>query len=102
MTPFLKMATVRGKAMCVRWFFETKSFLKIQRRYRARYGQDQPSDNAIRRWLQQFQETGSVLHRKGAGRPTTLGGEIEYNLDILRDTKGEHIVFVWHSAVLVL
>jgi hypothetical protein len=27
---------------------------------------DPPSDNAIRRWLKQFQETGSVLHRKGA------------------------------------
>jgi hypothetical protein len=25
---------------------------------------DQPSGNAIRRWLKQFQETGNVLHRK--------------------------------------
>jgi hypothetical protein len=32
---------------------------------------DPPSDNAIRRWLKQFQETGSVLHRKGVGRPST-------------------------------
>jgi hypothetical protein len=29
------------------------------------------SDNARRRWLKQFQETGSVLRRKGAGRPST-------------------------------
>jgi hypothetical protein len=29
---------------------------------------DPRSDNAIRRWLKQFQETGSVLCRKGAGR----------------------------------
>ncbi|GBM62064.1 hypothetical protein AVEN_34236-1, partial [Araneus ventricosus] len=28
---------------------------------------DPPSDNSIRRWLTQLQETGSVLHRKGAG-----------------------------------
>jgi hypothetical protein len=27
-----------------------------------------PSDKAIRRWLKQFQETGTVLHRNGAGR----------------------------------
>jgi hypothetical protein len=27
-----------------------------------------PSDNAIRRWLKQFQETGNVLQRKEAGR----------------------------------
>jgi hypothetical protein len=26
-----------------------------------------PSDNAIRRWLKQFQEIGNVLHRKKAG-----------------------------------
>jgi hypothetical protein len=37
-----------------------------RRRYRTQYGKDPPSDNAIRRWLKQFQETGSVLHRKGA------------------------------------
>jgi hypothetical protein len=29
------------------------------------------SDNTIRRWVKQIQETGSVLHRKGAGRPST-------------------------------
>jgi transposase len=32
---------------------------------------DSHSDKAIRRWLKQFQETGRVLHRKGAGRPST-------------------------------
>jgi transposase len=51
--------------------FETKSVIKMQRRYRTQYGQDPASDNAMRRWLKKFQETGSVLHRKGAGRPST-------------------------------
>jgi hypothetical protein len=46
------------------FFFETKSVIKMQRRYRTQYGKAPPSDNAIRRWLEQFQETGSVLHRK--------------------------------------
>jgi hypothetical protein len=57
--------------MCPVWFFETKSVIKRQRRYRTQYGKYPPSDNIIRRWLKQFQETGSVLHRKGAGRPST-------------------------------
>jgi hypothetical protein len=39
--------------------------------YRIQYGRDPASDNAIRRWLKQFLESGSVLHRKGAGRPST-------------------------------
>jgi hypothetical protein len=60
------------KAMCILPFFETNSVIKTQRRwYRTQYGNDPPSDNAIRRWLKQFQETGSVLHRKGAERPST-------------------------------
>ncbi|GBN91302.1 hypothetical protein AVEN_30476-1 [Araneus ventricosus] len=53
--------------MCVLWFFETKSVITTQRRFRTTYKKDPPLDNSIRRWLTQFQETGSVLHRKGAG-----------------------------------
>jgi transposase len=63
MTLYFKIAT----AMCVIWFFETKSVIIKQRRYRTQYGKAPPSDNVIRRWLKKFQETGSVLHRKGAG-----------------------------------
>jgi hypothetical protein len=55
------MATVEEKAMCVLWFFETKSDMKTQRLYRTQYGKDPPSGNAIQRWLQQFQEADSVL-----------------------------------------
>jgi hypothetical protein len=67
MTSYLKMAIVKEKAM---WVLVTRN----QRGYRTQYGKDPPSDNAIRRWLKQFQETGSVLHRKGAGRPSTSTG----------------------------
>jgi transposase len=67
MTSYLKMATVQEKAMCVLWFFETKSVIKMQCRYR----KDPPSENVIRRWLKQFQENGSVLHRQGMERPST-------------------------------
>jgi hypothetical protein len=66
------MATVEEKAMCILWFYETKYVIKTRRHYETQYGKDPPSDNAIRRWLKQFQETGSGLHRKGKGRPSTL------------------------------
>jgi transposase len=65
------MATVQERTMCVIWFFETKSNIKAQHHYRTQHGKDPPSDKAIRRWLKQFQETGSVVHRNGAGRPSS-------------------------------
>ncbi|GBM24568.1 hypothetical protein AVEN_217141-1 [Araneus ventricosus] len=76
------MATVQEKAMCVLWFFETKSVITTQRRFRTTYKKDPPSDNSIRRWLTQFQGTGSVLHRKGAGRPSTS----QENVDRIQET----------------
>jgi hypothetical protein len=57
--------------MFVLWFFETKSVIKSHRRYRTQYRKDPLSDNDIRRWLNQFQETGSVMHRTGARIPST-------------------------------
>jgi hypothetical protein len=65
------MVTVQEKAMCVLWFFETKSVIEKQHRNRTQYGKDPPSDKAILRWVTQFQKTGSVVHRNGAGRPST-------------------------------
>jgi hypothetical protein len=35
------------------------------------------SDNAIRRWLKQFQESGSVLHRKGVGTRSTSQEDVD-------------------------
>jgi hypothetical protein len=64
---YLKMATVQHKAMCVLRFFEAQSVIKRQHRYRTQCGKDSPSDNDIRSQLKQFKETGTVLHRKGAG-----------------------------------
>jgi hypothetical protein len=47
MTSYLKMATVQEKAMCILRFFETKSVIKTQRRYRTQYGKDPPSDKQM-------------------------------------------------------
>jgi hypothetical protein len=58
-------------------FFERKSIIKLQRRYRTQYGKDPPTDNAIRHWLKQFQETGSVLHRRGTERPSIWQEEVD-------------------------
>jgi hypothetical protein len=77
MTSYLKIATVQEKATCVLWFFDRKSVIKMRRYYRTEYGKALPSDNAIRRWLKQFQETGSVLHRKGARRPSTSQEDVD-------------------------
>jgi hypothetical protein len=66
--------------------FETKSVIQIQRRYRTQYGKDPPSDNALRRWLKRFQETGSIVAAIEAVIPQMLDNawrEIEYRLDIL-------------------
>jgi hypothetical protein len=52
-------------------FFKIKSVIKQQRRYRTQYGKAPPLDNTILRWLRQFQQTGIVLHQKGAGKPST-------------------------------
>jgi hypothetical protein len=68
--------------MCILWFCETKFVIKTQRRYRTQYGKDPVSDNAIRRWLMQFQETDSVLHRKGAGRPSTSQEGVDRNEEV--------------------
>jgi hypothetical protein len=43
-----EIATVQEKAMCVLRFFETKSVIKTQNRYRMEYGKDVPSNNATR------------------------------------------------------
>jgi arsenate reductase-like glutaredoxin family protein len=74
---YLKMATVQEKAICVLWFLEIKSIMKTQRRYKTQYGKYPPSDNAIRRWIKQLQETENLLHRRGEGRPNTSQDDVD-------------------------
>jgi heterodisulfide reductase subunit C len=73
-----------------------KSVIKTRRRYRTQYGNDPPSDNAIRRWVKQFQETGCVLHREGRALRRKLLIEsrkrfLEARLDMLRSKKDAHV-----------
>jgi hypothetical protein len=77
MMSYLKMVTIQEKAICVLWFFETRSLNKMHRGDRTQYRKDPPSGNAIRRWLKQFLGTGNVLHRNGAGRPSTAQEDVD-------------------------
>jgi hypothetical protein len=42
-------------------YWETKSVIQVQICYRREYGEQAPGRQSIKRWLEQFQETGSVL-----------------------------------------
>ena len=66
-----------GKAQCVSWFIETKSDIQAQRNFRRKYERKPPARLTIRAWHKKFMETGSVLQRKGAGRPQISEEKIE-------------------------
>ena len=73
----MKMSTPQEKAQCVSWFIETKSVIQAQRNFTRKYGRKPPARSTIRAWHEKFMETGSVLQRKGAGRPQISEEEIE-------------------------
>uniref|UniRef100_A0A1B6EKB9 DUF4817 domain-containing protein n=1 Tax=Cuerna arida TaxID=1464854 RepID=A0A1B6EKB9_9HEMI len=71
------MATPQQKAQCVIWLVETNSVTTVQRYFRREYGGNVPDPKSIRKWLQQFKETGSVLKGKSPGRPTVSAENVE-------------------------
>jgi hypothetical protein len=62
MTSYLKIHVL--------WFVKTKFVINTQHRYRTQYEKDALTDNVIRRWVKQFQETGNALYRNVAARPS--------------------------------
>jgi transposase-like protein len=96
------MATVREKAMCVLRFFETKSVIKIQRRYRTQCRKDPPTNNDIRRWLKQFQENGSVPHRKIEERANYSQKTLIESRKRFLEAQEDQLDELYHSAVLIL
>jgi hypothetical protein len=73
-----KMAvSPQEKTTSVMWYWETKSIIQVQRRYRRDYGEKAPGRQSIKRWFKPFQETGSVLLKKGAGRPSVDADTVE-------------------------
>uniref|UniRef100_A0A2L2YSL7 DUF4817 domain-containing protein n=1 Tax=Parasteatoda tepidariorum TaxID=114398 RepID=A0A2L2YSL7_PARTP len=71
------MWTPQQKAQCVSWFIETKSDTQVQRNFRTNFQRDPPSRPSIRAWHTSFMSTGSVLHKSGAGRPSTSPENVE-------------------------
>jgi hypothetical protein len=58
-------------------YWETKSVIQMKRRYCQKYGEQAPGRQSIKRWLQQFQEAGSVLHKKGVSKPSVHADTVD-------------------------
>jgi hypothetical protein len=65
------------KAFCVLTFHECWSVTIVQRQFRAKFGKQPPSDNSIRRWYAQFQETACVCKRKRTGMPSVTEEQVQ-------------------------
>ena len=71
----------------------------VQRQFRTKFGEQPPSDNSIRSWCAQFQETGCVcvpelrVRIRTAIETITAGmrNELDYRVDVCRITRGAHI-----------
>lgn len=63
------MVTREQKAFCVLEFAKTRSVVTVRRAFRTKFGFDPPSDNNIRRWYHQFEDTGCLCKGKSTGRP---------------------------------
>jgi len=71
----------------------------VQRQFRTKFRKQPPSDNYIRRWYAQFQETGCVCILELKVRIRTaietitadVRKELDYRVDVCRITKGAHI-----------
>jgi len=75
----------------------------VQRQFLTKFGKQPPSDNSIRRWYAQFQETGCVcipepkvrirttIETIAADMLQTFWNELDYRVDLCRITKSAHI-----------
>ncbi|PSN50029.1 hypothetical protein C0J52_03313, partial [Blattella germanica] len=59
------------KGQYVEWFIETRSGSQVQRRFRTRYGRQPPFLPSIRKWNNNFMQTGGVDVKHHTGRPRT-------------------------------
>jgi len=64
---------VRERVCAVELFIRTRSITETQRGFRReRNQQEAPSPNAIRRWVRQWCEEGSVMCKKPPGQPSSV------------------------------
>ena len=80
------------KAFCVLTFHECRSVTIVQLQFRTKFGIDPPSDNSIRRWYAQFQETVCVCKKTiPADMLQTVWNELHYRVDVCIIARGAHI-----------
>ena len=72
-----KMATREQKAFCVLQFAKTESVIRVQRAFIIKFHCNPPSDNNIRRWYHQFEDTGCLCKGKSIGRPSMIEERVE-------------------------
>ena len=64
---------IRERVCTAELFIRTGSITETQRGFRReRNQQEAPSPNAIRRWVRQWREEGSVTCKKPSGRPSSV------------------------------
>ncbi|GBN32187.1 hypothetical protein AVEN_25995-1 [Araneus ventricosus] len=69
------MMTSTEKANCVSWYFETKSIIQVQRKFRTTIHKAAACRNSILSWHRRFLETGSALDRPRNGADSPMDGE---------------------------
>ena len=89
-----KMASQQGKAFCVLHFEVSRSVIKVQREFRARFRKDAPHRNNITKWYREFVETGCTADHN-SGHATSSLRWTDYRVDVCRVTQGAHIEGLW-------
>ena len=77
-----KMATRKQKAFCVLQFAKTESVIRVQRAFRIKFHCNFPSDNSIRRWYYQFEDTACLCKGKSSRRPSMIEERLERVSDV--------------------
>ena len=69
--------TIKERAKCVVWFDWMQSVVAVQRKFRAEFNKDAPSNKSILKWHSMFMETGSV---QDISRKRTLTARSDENV----------------------
>lgn len=67
---FLALCFQKKKEECVTWYNETKFFTQTQQNYHEKHQRVPPTRNAILRWVQNFQDRGTVKFQSRSVRPS--------------------------------
>jgi transposase len=70
--------------VCLRYW--KKNVIQVQRSFHREYGEQGHGRQTIKRWLKQFQETGSILHEKSTGRPSADANTVEMVLEAFQSS----------------